>query len=131
MNSCVFYFYKLIGKLTFFAGSGVDHAKPNRGQFHYKRTSFYSQLKSKVGLVLAKDVSLRITPNIDGAPIGSRSHTLVLFPSETRPYHPLTKLSTHVPPRFTCYETVLHHHHWTSGTVNFVSLLFILNHGKR
>jgi len=33
------------------------------------------QLKSKVGLALAKAAALRITLNLDGAPITSKSHT--------------------------------------------------------
>ena len=36
---------------------------------------FYSQLKSKVGNILAKAAALRIDLKIDGAPIASRSHT--------------------------------------------------------
>jgi len=37
--------------------------------------AFYSQLKSKVGNILAKAAALRIDLKIDGAPIASRSHT--------------------------------------------------------
>ena len=37
--------------------------------------AFYSQLKSKVGNILAKATALRIDLKIDGAPIASRSHT--------------------------------------------------------
>jgi hypothetical protein len=36
-------------------------------QFHYRRSVFSSHLKSKCGNVLAKDASLRIILNIDGA----------------------------------------------------------------
>ncbi len=36
---------------------------------------FSSQLKSRVGNILAKSAALRITLNIDGAPIASKSHT--------------------------------------------------------
>jgi hypothetical protein len=39
------------------------------------RAAFHSQLKSKVGNVLAKATALRINLNIDGAPISSRAHT--------------------------------------------------------
>jgi hypothetical protein len=59
----------------FFAASGVQLAQSDRGQFHYKRAAFSSQLKSKVGSILAKAAALRITLNIDGAPIASKSHT--------------------------------------------------------
>ena len=59
----------------FFAASGVELAQSTSGQFHYKRAAFSSQLKSKVGNILAKAEALRITLNIDGAPVASRSHT--------------------------------------------------------
>ena len=44
----------------FFAASGVQLAQHDRGQFHYKRAAFSSQLKSKVGNILAKAAALRI-----------------------------------------------------------------------
>ena len=47
----------------------------DRGMFHYRRAAFSVQLKSKVGLTLAKEAALRITLNLDGAPIISKSHT--------------------------------------------------------
>ena len=56
----------------FFAASGVQLAQSDRGHFHYRRAAFSSQLKSKVGNILAKVVELRITLNIDGAPIASK-----------------------------------------------------------
>jgi hypothetical protein len=62
----------------FFAASGVQLAQSNlfnQTQFHYRRAAFSSQLKSKVGNILAKAAALRINLNIDGAPIASRSHT--------------------------------------------------------
>jgi hypothetical protein len=58
----------------FFAASGVEHAKQNQDQFRYRRAAFYSQLKSKVGNVLAKATAQRINLNIDGASIASRAH---------------------------------------------------------
>jgi hypothetical protein len=76
VNLCDFYFYKLIGKLTvFFAASGAQLAHSTSGQFHYLRAAFSSQVKSKIGNILAKTAALRITLNIDGAPLASRSHT--------------------------------------------------------
>ena len=76
LNLCAFYSYRLIGKLTaFFAASGVQLTQSNRGQFHYRRAAFSSQLKAKVGCILAKVAALRINLNIDGAPIASKSHT--------------------------------------------------------
>jgi hypothetical protein len=79
VNLCAFYFYKLIGKLTAFwqlqefslrnlpVDSSTSSARrsPHTG----------SQLKSKVGNILAKAAALRINLNIDGAPIASKSHT--------------------------------------------------------
>ena len=59
----------------FFAVSGVPLAQSTRGQFHFKRAAFSSNLKSKVGNILAKTAALRITLNVDGAPVPSRSHT--------------------------------------------------------
>ena len=45
----------------FFAASGVEHAQHNQDQFRFRRAAFYSQLKSKVGNILAKAKALRIT----------------------------------------------------------------------
>ena len=59
----------------FFAVSGVQIAQHHRDQFHYHRTAVSSHLKSKVVNILAKAVALRITLNIDGSPVVSRSHT--------------------------------------------------------
>ncbi len=59
----------------FFAASGVQLAQTDRDQFHFRRAAFSSQLKSRVGLALAKAADLRFKLNIDGAPITSKSHT--------------------------------------------------------
>ena len=59
----------------FFTVSGVHLEQSTRGQFHFKFEEFSSQLKSKVGNILAKIESLRITLNIDVVPVTSRSHT--------------------------------------------------------
>ena len=59
----------------FFAASGVQLAQSDRGFFHYLRAAFSSMLKSRVGNILAKAAALRITLNLDGAPITSKSHT--------------------------------------------------------
>ena len=59
----------------FFAASEVQLAQTDRGQFHFRRAAFASQLKSRVGLALAKAAALRITLNLDGVPITSKSHT--------------------------------------------------------
>jgi hypothetical protein len=59
----------------FFAASGVQLAQSNSGLFHYRRAAFSSQLKSKIGNILAKTAALRIILNIDDVPVASRSHT--------------------------------------------------------
>ena len=59
----------------FFAVSGVQFVQSTSGQFHFRHTAFSSHLKSKVGNILAKTVALRITLNIDGTPMASKSHT--------------------------------------------------------
>jgi hypothetical protein len=54
----------------FYAASLLQLAQHDRDQFHYLRSVFSSQLKSKVGNILAKAAALRIAMNIiDGAPI--------------------------------------------------------------
>ena len=84
----------------FFAASGVQLAQSNRTQFHYRRATFSSQLKSKVGNIFAKAAALRVNLNIDGAPIASRYHT---HPSHSPTSRLLTSsLSSGVPvPRAT------------------------------
>ncbi len=83
VNLCAFYFYKLIRKLTsslqlqefVLRNITVMLRKKNSwsGQFHYRRAAFSSQLKSKIGNILTKTTVLRITLNIDGALLTSRS----------------------------------------------------------
>jgi hypothetical protein len=55
----------------FFATSGVHLTHSTSGLFHFLRTTVSSHLKSRVDNILVKTVSLRITLNIDGAPIDS------------------------------------------------------------
>jgi hypothetical protein len=61
----------------FFAVSGVQSAQSNLGatSLHFRRTSVLNQIKSKCGLLLAKAAALRVTLNLDWAPIVSHSHT--------------------------------------------------------
>ncbi len=47
----------------------------DRGQFHFRRLAFSAQVKRRVGLPLAKAAALRITLNLDGTHIISKSHT--------------------------------------------------------
>ena len=49
--------------------SGVQVAQSTSDQFHFRRSVFCSQLKSKVTGTLVKDAALRINLNIDGSPI--------------------------------------------------------------
>jgi hypothetical protein len=51
--------------------------------FRFRRAAFSQQFKSKVDLTLAKAAALRITLNLDGAPITSKSHT---HPSHSQPH---------------------------------------------
>jgi hypothetical protein len=84
----------------FFAASGVLSAQSDRDFYHYRRAAVSDQVKSKVGLALAKTAALRITLNLDGAPIISRTHT---HPSHSQTSRLLTSsLSLGVPvPRAT------------------------------
>ena len=63
--------------------------------FHYKRATFYNAIKSKVGLVLAKAAALRITLNLDGAPIPARAYAHPSHNTNSRLIS--TALSHHVP----------------------------------
>jgi hypothetical protein len=61
----------------FFEASGVQSAQSNLGTtcFHFRRAAVLNQLQSKCGLLLVKVTVLRVTLNLDGAPITSHSHT--------------------------------------------------------
>jgi hypothetical protein len=59
----------------FFSTSGVHLVQHDRDQFHFRHTVFTQQLKIRIGLVLVKETVLRITLNLDGTPIISKSHT--------------------------------------------------------
>ncbi len=59
----------------FFEVSGVLSTQSDRGFYHLRRAAVSVQVKSKVGLALAKVEPFRITLNLDGTPIISRTHT--------------------------------------------------------
>jgi hypothetical protein len=59
----------------FFTASGVQSAQSSSEFFHFRRAAFLQQIKSKVDLVLAKTVVLRVVLNLDGVPIASKSHS--------------------------------------------------------
>jgi hypothetical protein len=77
VNSLDCYSYRLIGKLTAFLqlrefslrNPTVDYSTSVA-----RRTTFSVTLKAKIDSTLTKSVVLRITLNIDGAPITSRTH---------------------------------------------------------
>jgi hypothetical protein len=104
VNLCVFYFYKLIGKLTAFLQlqEFILLNLPVASSTTAARRSLHSSslTKSKVGNILAKAAVLRIVLNIDGEPIASKSHT---HPSHSETSRLLTSsLSIGVPvPRAT------------------------------
>ncbi len=64
----------------FFAASGVQLAHSTSGLFHFRLAPFSSQVKSRVGNILAKPVALQVNLKLDGTPITSRIHT---HPSHT------------------------------------------------
>jgi hypothetical protein len=79
----------------FFAASGVQLVQSTIGQFHYRHMAFSSHLKSKIDNILDKAAALRITLNIDGVPIASKSHN---HPSHSQTSRLLTSsLSLGVP----------------------------------
>ncbi len=79
----------------FLSASGVQPVQLDRVMFHFRRATFSSGLKSKVGLDLAKASALPINLNLDGAPIASKSHT---HPSHSQTSRLLTSsLSLGVP----------------------------------
>jgi hypothetical protein len=59
----------------FFATSGVQFVQSTSGLFHFRRAAFAQQVKNRVDLAVVKTATLRITLNLDGKPITSKSHT--------------------------------------------------------
>jgi hypothetical protein len=58
-----------------FTSSGVQLPQTDRDPFHFRRATFAQQVKNRVGLTLTKTTGLRITLNLDGGSITSKSHT--------------------------------------------------------
>jgi hypothetical protein len=98
-NLYAFYSYRIIGKLTAFLQL-QELAQSTSGLFHFRHTEFLAQFRSRVDLTLSKSSVLRITLNLDGAPITSTTHT---HPSHSQTSRLLTSsLSLGVPvPRAT------------------------------
>ena len=67
-----------------FLTSGVQVEQHDRGLFHFPRSVFSVQVKEKVGRTLVKTAVLRITLNLDGTPITSKSHTHLTHPQSSR-----------------------------------------------
>ena len=68
----------------FFVVSGVQIVQTNRGLSHYLHTSFSSMLKSRVENILTKVAALRVTLNLDGVSITSKSHTHITHSQSSR-----------------------------------------------
>ena len=78
VNLYVFYFWQAHRETNrVLVASEVQLAQTN---FHFRRTEFSSQIKSKVDNILAKVASLRINLDIIGTRITSRSHTGLPIP---------------------------------------------------
>ena len=84
----------------FFTVSTVQITQHDRGLFHFHRTVFSSQVKSKMDNPLQNPATLRVNLNLDGTPITSKSHS---HPSHSQTSRVLTSsLSLGVPvPRAT------------------------------
>jgi hypothetical protein len=77
----------------------------HRGQFHYRRTAFSSQLKPKIGNIFAKAAALRITLNIDVTPLTSRSHTYPSYSQTSRLLNSSLSLGFQSPTQHSVCET--------------------------
>jgi hypothetical protein len=59
----------------FFAASEVQFPHSTSGLFFFHQSTSSKQLKGRVGNILTKAPALRVTLNLDGEPITSKSHT--------------------------------------------------------
>ena len=100
VDSLDYYSYSLIGKLTSFSRFRSSSSGIHQWTIHFLRTVFLTTLNVKVGSTLTKAAALRITLNIDGVSITSRTNT---HPSHSQTSRLLTSsLSLGVPvPRAT------------------------------
>jgi hypothetical protein len=74
-NLSDFYSYRLIGKLTDFLQLQDFTLRKHNVECSTTTARVSSILKNKVDLTLVKETPLRITLNLDGSPIISKSHT--------------------------------------------------------
>jgi hypothetical protein len=88
--------------LSIYPFSGVLSAQLDRGFYHHRRAAVSAQLKSKVGLALGKVSTLRITFNLDGTPIISRTHTHPLHSETSRLLTSSSSLGVPVPRATQC-----------------------------
>ena len=69
MNLCVLFLQAHRETDRFFAASGVQFAQSNSGLFHFRRATFSSQVRAKVGSTLVKTAVLRVNLNLDGSTV--------------------------------------------------------------
>jgi hypothetical protein len=101
----------------FFAVSGVHLAQPTSGQFHFLRVEFSDHLRSKIGNMLTKVSSLRITLNIDS--IGMFRPIRVDHTNCLR-----VAIKTHSFRRYT-YSVTISHSPITLANLSSINLVFI------
>ena len=75
VNLSDFYSYRLKGKLTAFLQLQEFSLRKPTVARSTSPAAFAQQLKSRVGLTLTTESTLRITLNLDGTPIIFKSHT--------------------------------------------------------
>ncbi len=63
---------------------GVQNNTKEDSSEHFRHAAYFSSLKSKSGNILVKTAALRINLNLDGATIGSKSHTDPSHPETSR-----------------------------------------------
>jgi hypothetical protein len=105
VNLCAFYFYKLIGKLTAFLQL-QEFSFHNRWTVPLPPRGVLLTTQIQDCNILAKAAALRITLNIDGAPLASRSHTHQSHSQTSRLLTSSLSLSVPVPRATQCMRGV-------------------------
>jgi hypothetical protein len=107
------------------------------GRFHFLHSAFSSQFKSKVGIILTKDVTLRVNLNLDGFPSTSRAYTHPSH-SETTRLNLVSIFRCYSPPHNPVYTRrvdpsvlVLVFHHTDTHTLVFSLTLVLSIHNKQ
>ncbi len=109
----------------FFESSGVQLAQHDRGLFHFLRSVFSVTLTGKVGSTLTKTVALRISLNIDGSPITSKTHT---HPSHSQTSRLLTLFLTSLYTRLYLYVFQFPEIPSVCESCRFLSFSFLVFH---